>query len=57
MDYIRGVSRDQVMLFPDSVEEILEQDIFQHLQEAPPKTPPPLVADVPTPRCPPRGRA
>ena len=33
------------MKFPDSVEEILEQDIFQHRHEAPPKNPPPLVAD------------
>ena len=33
------------MKFPDSVEEILEQDIFQHRQEAPPKNPPLLVAD------------
>src|SRR5258708_23388514 len=26
MDYIRGVSRDQVMLFPDSVEEYITED-------------------------------
>src|SRR5260370_1226272 len=33
------------MKFPDSVEEVLEQDIFQHRSEAPPKNPPRLVAD------------
>jgi len=33
------------MKFPDSVEEVLEQDIFQHRSAAPPKNPPRLVAD------------
>src|SRR6266436_145134 len=33
------------MKFPDSVEEILEEDIFKHRHEAPPKNPPLPVAD------------
>jgi phosphoglucosamine mutase len=33
------------MKFPDSVEEIIEQDIFKHRTEAPPKNPPLLEAD------------
>src|SRR6266849_2830646 len=33
------------MKFPDSVEEVLEQDIFQHRSEPPPKNPARLVAD------------
>ncbi len=33
------------MKFPDAVEEILEEDIFKHRQEAAPKNPPALVAD------------
>ena len=33
------------MKFPDAVEEILEEDIFKHRQEAAPKDPPALVAD------------
>lgn len=33
------------MKFPDSVEEILEQDIFKLRSEPPPKNPPPLIAD------------
>jgi len=33
------------MKFPDSVEEVLEQDIFKHRVEAPPTNAPQLVAD------------
>ena len=33
------------MKFPDSVEEILEEDIFKHRGDAPPKAPPRLTAD------------
>jgi phosphoglucosamine mutase len=33
------------MKFPDSVEELLEQDIFKHRTEAAPKNPPALTAD------------
>ena len=33
------------MKFPDSVEEILEEDIFKHRGAAPPKNPPRLAAD------------
>jgi phosphoglucosamine mutase len=33
------------MKFPDSAEELLEQDIFKHRDEAAPKNPPALVAD------------
>jgi phosphoglucosamine mutase len=33
------------MKFPDSVEEILEQDIFRHRSEPPPKNSPRLIAD------------
>jgi phosphoglucosamine mutase len=33
------------MKFPDSVEEVLEQDILQHRSQDPPKNPPALVAD------------
>ncbi|HWW17589.1 MAG TPA: phosphoglucosamine mutase [Candidatus Saccharimonadales bacterium] len=33
------------MKFPDAVEEMLEEDIFKHRHEAPPKNVPPLVAD------------
>ena len=33
------------MKFPDGVEEILEEDIFKHRNEAVPKNPPRLVAD------------
>jgi phosphoglucosamine mutase len=33
------------MKFPDSAEELLEQDIFKHRNEAAPKNPPALVAD------------
>src|SRR5215475_4946228 len=36
---------DAGMKFPDSVEELLEQDIFKHRDEPPPKSPPPLKAD------------
>ena len=34
------------MKFPDSVEEILEADIFKHRSDPPPKNPPLLVADA-----------
>jgi phosphoglucosamine mutase len=33
------------MKFPDSVEEVLEQDIFKYRSEPPPKNPPSLTAD------------
>jgi phosphoglucosamine mutase len=33
------------MKFPDSVEEVLEADIFKHRSEAPPTNPPSLAAD------------
>jgi phosphoglucosamine mutase len=33
------------MKFPDAVEEMLEEDIFKHRHEAPPKNSPALVAD------------
>src|SRR3981081_636662 len=33
------------MKFPDSVEEVLEEDIFKHRHEAAPKNPPALIAD------------
>jgi phosphoglucosamine mutase len=33
------------MKFPDSAEELLEQDIFKHRDQAAPKNPPALVAD------------
>jgi phosphoglucosamine mutase len=33
------------MKFPDAVEEMLEEDIFKHRHEAPPKNPPTLVPD------------
>jgi phosphoglucosamine mutase len=33
------------MKFPDAVEELLEEDIFKHRHESPPKDPPPLVPD------------
>src|SRR5690242_13801194 len=33
------------MKFPDSVEEILEEDIFRHRSDTPPKNPPRLKAD------------
>jgi phosphoglucosamine mutase len=33
------------MKFPDAVEEILEEDIFKHRHEAPPRNPPPLAPD------------
>jgi phosphoglucosamine mutase len=33
------------MKFPDAVEETLEEDIFKHRHEAPPKNPRPLVPD------------
>jgi phosphoglucosamine mutase len=36
---------DAGMKFPDSVEEVLEQDIFKHRGDAAPKNPPTLVAD------------
>ena len=34
------------MKFPDSVEEILEADIFKHRSDPPPKNPPLLIADA-----------
>jgi phosphoglucosamine mutase len=33
------------MKFPDSVEEVLEEDIFKYRAEPPPKNPPSLIAD------------
>src|SRR6202171_361992 len=33
------------MKFPDAVEEVLEEDIFKHRSDPPPKNPLPLVAD------------
>src|SRR5260370_332676 len=39
------LSSNAGMKFPDAVEEILEEDIFKHRQEAAPKDPPALVAD------------
>ncbi len=33
------------MKFPDSVEEVLEEDIFKYRTEPPPKNPPSLIAD------------